>query len=239
MALESLVDLTVSELSLCGTLHHGYFDDIQWAADFFSGHLVFESPGRPKVTDLNSVEPDIAREDGAVLIKAVINTALGLVEKQWRIDEIKGDVTLSYRLHWRDVDLGSLRLGYLTLNPEAFAVDTLFYQTHNGGRDQESFNLAQSNFDHGAPVSFLISANQALGLTEGELLIGDARSVIGVQFEKIRCAGIGIMSHRRIHGSYLCRFAVTLKELDDTSRRGRCANGFEFELKLLPKNNHE
>jgi hypothetical protein len=239
MALESLVDLTVSELSLCGTLHHGYFDDIQWAADFYSGHLVFESPGRPKVTDLNSVEPDIAREDGAVLIKAVINTALGLVEKQWRIDEIKGDVTLSYRLHWRDVDLGSLRLGYLTLNPEAFAVDTLFYQTHNGGRDQESFNLAQSNFDHGAPVSFLISANQALGLTEGELLIGDARSVIGVQFEKIRCAGIGIMSHRRIHGSYLCRFAVTLKELDDTSRRGRCANGFEFELKLLPKNNHE
>jgi hypothetical protein len=239
MALESLVDLTVSELSLCGTLHHGYFDDIRWAADFYSGHLVFESPGRPKVTDLSAVEPDVGWEEGAVVIKAAINTTLGLVEKQWRIDEIKGHVSLSYRLHWRDVDLGYLRLGYLTLNPEAFAADTLCYQTHNGGRDLESFSMAQSNFDHGAPVSFLISANQALGMTSSELLIGDDTSAMRVKFDKINHAGIGLMSHRRISGSYLCRFVVTLKELDDTSRRGRCGNGFEFELKLIPQNNHE
>jgi hypothetical protein len=194
---------------------------------------VFESPGRPKVTDLNAVEPDVAWEDGALLIKAAINTSLGLVEKQWRIDEINGHVTLSYCLHWRDVDLGSLRLGYLTLNPKAFAPDTLCYQTHNGGRDLESLSLAQSDFDHGAPVSCLISANQALGLTEGQLLIGDARSAIDVKLEKIKHAGIGLMSYRRINGSYLCRFVVTLKELDDTSR-SRNGDGFYFEITLTP-----
>lgn len=234
LALDSLIDRTLSELSLCGTLHHGYYDGIQWAADYYSGHLVFESPGRPKVTDLNAVKPEVKWEDGAVLIKAAIKTALGLVEKQWRIDELKGCITLSYRLHWRDVDLGSLRLGYLTLNPEAFAADSLCYQTHNGGRDLESFSLTQSDFDHGAPVSFLISANQALGLTEGELLIGDASSVVGVQFDKSRNAGIGIMSHRKINNSYLCRFVVTLKELDDTSR-GRHDAGFDFEFSLVPR----
>lgn len=238
LALESLIDLTVSELSLCGTLHHGYYDGIQWAADYYSGHLVFESPGRPKVTDLNAVEPAVEREDGTVLIKGTIKTALGLVEKQWRIDEEKGRVTLSYRLHWQGVDLGSLRLGFLTLNPEAFAADTLCYQAHNGGRDMESFSLAQSDFNHGAPVSFLISANQALGLTEGELLIGDASSIVGVQFDKSRNAGIGLMSHRKINNSYLCRFVVTLKELDDTSR-GRHDAGFNFEFSLMPKRNHE
>ena len=50
MALDSLIDRTVSETALFGTLHHGYFDDIGWSADYYSGHLVFESPGHHKVT---------------------------------------------------------------------------------------------------------------------------------------------------------------------------------------------
>ncbi len=234
MSLESLIDRTVSDLSLCGTIHHGYFDEIQWAADYYSGHLVFESPGRAKVTDLNAVEPEVTWVDGAVLIKGSIKTALGLVEKQWRVDEAQGRITLSYRLHWPEMDLGSLRLGHLTLNPEAFAADTLRYQTHNGGRDLESFNLAHSDFDHGAPVSFLISANQALGLTAGEFLIGDSNSVIRVETDKKRRAAIGLVSHRQIQNSYLCRFSFTLKELDDTSR-GKHEGGFDFEFSLLPQ----
>jgi hypothetical protein len=237
MALESLIDLAVSELSLCGTLHHGYYDDIQWAADFYSGHLVFESPGRPKVTDLNAVEPDVAWEDGAVLIKAAISTTLGLVEKQWRINEKKGSVTLSYRLHWQDVDIGSLRLGFLTLNPEVFAADSLCYQTHNGGRHLETFSLAQTDFDHGAPVSFLISANQALGLTSGEMQIVDDRSTIRILFDNSRHTAVGLVSHRKIHNSYLCRFAFTLKELDDTSRGKQNAN-FDFEFSLISQSRY-
>lgn len=233
LALESLIDHTVSKRSLCGTVHHGYYDDIQWAADYYSGHLVFESPGRAKVTDLSAVEPEVTWADGAVLIKGAIKTALGLVEKQWRVDEAQGRVTLSYRLHWPDVDLGSLRLGYLTLNPEAFVADTLSYQTHNGGRDRESFRLGQTDFDHGAPVSFLISASQALGLTTGKLIIGDAHAAIDVEIEKNKCAAVGLVLHRKIHNSYLCRFSFTLQELDDTSR-GRHDSGFAFEYSITP-----
>lgn len=234
MALEALIDRTVSDRSLCGTLHHGYFDDIQWAADYYSGHLVFESPGRAKVTDLNAVEPEATWVDGAVLIKGAIKTALGVVEKQWRVDEAKGRITLSYRLHWPEMDLGALRLGHLTLNPEAFKADALRYQTHNGGRDLESFNIANSDFDHGSPVSFLISANQALGLTSGEFRIGDADAVICLEADKTRRAAIGFVSHRKIHDSYLCRFSFTLRELDDTSR-GKQSGDFDFEINLLPR----
>ena len=232
LALESLVDHTVSEISLFGTLPHGYYDNIQWAADYYSGHLVFESPGRAKVTDLNAVEPEVTWADGAVLIKGEIKTALGLVEKQWRVDEAQGRVTLSYRLHWPDVGLGSLRLGYLTLNPEAFAADTLCYQTHNGGRDLESFDIGCNDFDHGNPVSFLISANQALGLTEGEFLLGDANSHISIQIDKSKVAVVGLVSNRKIRNDYLCRFAFSLKELDDTSRGVHDGN-FYFEFSVM------
>ncbi len=233
LALHSLVDRTVSEVSLCGTLPHGYYDDIQWAADYYSGHLVFESPGRAKVTDLNPVEPSLAWDGDTLLISGQIQTPLGLVEKQWRVDEAQGRIGLNYRLHWPEVDLGSLRLGYLTLNPQAFAAHTLGYQTHNGGRDLESFRLAQGDFDHGASVSFLISAKQALGLTGGQLRMGDARCGIGVQMDKSECAAVGLVMHRKIKNSYLCRFAFTLKELDDTSR-GSSQGGFGFAFSLAP-----
>jgi len=232
LTLESLIDHNLSTLSLCGTLSHGYYDDIQWAADYYSGHLVFESPGRHKVTDLSAVEPNIEWEKGILLIKGSIKTALGVVEKQWRIDETKGIVSLRYRFQWKNSELGSLRLGYITLNPEAFDSKTLQYQTHNGGRDIESFSLGNDNFNHGAPVSFLISANQALGMTEGKFLIGDSRLSIQLETDKSNLAAIALVSYTKIQDSYLCRFAVTLKEMDDTSR-GKQDSDIVFDLNLI------
>jgi hypothetical protein len=43
---------TEAEESYCGTLPHGYYDDIAFGNDYYTGHLVFESLGKPKVTDL-------------------------------------------------------------------------------------------------------------------------------------------------------------------------------------------
>jgi hypothetical protein len=234
LALESFIDRQVSDVSLCGTLHHGYFDDIQWAADYYSGHLVFESPGRAKVTDLNPVEPIVTVDQGVVSVHGSIKTPMGQVDKKWRIDGLRGKLTLSYKLHWPDIDLGSLRLGYITLNPEAFVSHKLHYLAHNGGRDLERFDLSQGDFDHGSAVSFLISASQALGLTEGSFSMGDGKVELGLQMDKASNAAVGLVSHRFICNSYLCRFAYSLKELDDTSR-GRHDAGFGFEFEISAK----
>ena len=236
LAIESLIDHSVSDVSLCGTLHHGYFDDIQWMADFYSGHLVFEAPGRAKITDLNPVEPEIKSFDKYVLIKGGIKTPLGLVRKQWKVDESQGIITLRYSFDWSDIDKGSLRLGYLTLNPEAFSIATLGYQTHNGGRNLETFPIGETNFDQGASVSSLISANQALGLTEGELSIGDDHSVIRVEIDKTQHAAIGLVSHQKIQNSYLCRIGFSLQETDDTSLSDHNADlSFELHIKTDKK----
>jgi hypothetical protein len=231
LALDAWVDRQVSEKSLCGTVHHGYYDDIQWAADYYSGHLVFESPGRPKVTDLSAVEPEVEHFAGGVTISADVKTSLGMVRKVWRIDDVNGRLTLSYRLHWKDIGIGSLRLGYLTLNPEAFDADAWGYKTHNGGRDLEQFNLTGADFDHGAPVSFLISANQAVGVTAGQIEVGDNEATICLQTDKSAAAAVGLVMCRKIVNSFLCRLAFSLKELDDTSK-GKSDDGFDFEVVL-------
>ena len=52
LSLHSYIDKEISKESIIGTLSHGYFEDISWIADFYTGHLTLEIPGQPKFTDL-------------------------------------------------------------------------------------------------------------------------------------------------------------------------------------------
>lgn len=229
LAVEKFIDKEISEAPLFGTLPHGYFDDIQYAADFYSGHLVFEPAGKPKITDLNAVDPAISSTRNVVVVKCNIHTPLGSIKKKWRVDEAAGSVTLTYRLNWTEMPSGSLRLGYLTLNPQLFLANELYYQCNNGGKDLETFNIEEAEFDHGAPVSSLISANQGLGLTDGKILIGDIGRVIKIELDNSQHAALGLVSHRKILYSHLSRIAFSLLENDDTSR-GQKSLSHDFSI---------
>ena len=218
LALDAFTDFSVSERPLCGTLLHGYFDDIRWGADYYSGHLVFESPGHPKITDLSAVEPELTPVDGGLQVSGVIPTPLGPVAKRWWLDEAHGRLTLSLRLHWPEPLLGALRLGHLTLIPGAFDPASLGYRTHNGGMAMETFNLAETTVSHGRAVSFLVSANEAVGLTGGVILIGDARRWLRLRCDKTQAALIGLVTHQPVGDSHFTRLSLSVRELDDTSR---------------------
>lgn len=217
LALEALIDKKANK-PICGTLHHGYFDDIQWGADFYSGHLVFQSPGRHKVTDLVAVEPTWVERNGIVTFNANIKTSMGLIEKQWQIDDEHQTLTLSYKLNWEEAVVGSLRLGHITLFPESFDAASLVFKTHNGGRDLESFELGNVNVDHGEAISFLISGKQALGMTQGYIELSDTQKILTIQTAPSQIALVGLMTHQFVDGKNFNRLALSALEIDDTSK---------------------
>jgi hypothetical protein len=89
----------------------------------------------------------------------------------------------------------------------------------DGGNDIESFDLiAKDNFDHGETVSSLISANHALGITNGIVEIGDRNKSIVVNFDKSKASLIGLVSYRLIRGLPFARLSLSMREVDDTSR---------------------
>jgi len=233
LALESFVDHSVSDLSLCGTTPHGYYDDIRWVADYYSSHLLSESPGRAKVTDLVPVTPEVVRSERIAIVKVAINTPIGLIEKHWQIDEEQGKITLSYVIHRTDATHSSLRLGFLTLNPDVFKKNTLRYETNNGGRVLERFSLTQTDFDHGKPVSFLVSANTAVGVTEGRILIGDGVYNLHAYIDKSSCAAVGLVSYQNIGDSFLSRLAFSIDELDDTCKPNIKQVPTKFQLSFM------
>jgi hypothetical protein len=236
LALECLTDLSTNK-NICGTIHHGYFDDINWGADFYSGHLVYESPGKHKVTDLVPVDPTWKCNDDKIIFSALIKTAVGVLEKHWEIDDVHQRLSVSYKFHWNDSILGSLRLGHITLFNESFSSGKLMLKTHNGGHLLESFKLGSLNIDHGEHLSFLISARQALGMTEGYAEFSDGAKSLSIQTNSQEAMMVGMLVHKTIGDNKLTRFCLSLKEMDDTARPSLLKNStINIEYKLNQTN---
>jgi hypothetical protein len=203
---------------LVGGIAHGYFDDIALQADWYTGDCVLEAPGEPKITDLDWAQTHIDRApDGAMIVQGTIPTPLGPIVKRmvFRADAPRIDFDLEFR--WENWGRGSLRLGHITLLGEAFDQATLGFVTNNGGAP-EHFALSDQIVEHGTPVSFLVSAACALGMTEGWLELGDKNRTVRIEVDRAVAPLIGLLTHRRSGGKLFCQLMLSALELDDTSK---------------------
>ncbi|MBP0030409.1 hypothetical protein [Roseofilum sp. Guam] len=211
----------VSSNWLCGSLHHGYYDDIDWVDDHFSGHLVFESPGNSCIHDLEPVNPVIHfdPDEEKVWVTGWVETPLGSIQKQVGIAMKAGQVDLGYQLDFPKNVVGYLRCGYVMLNPKAFDLDSLFFATHNGGADLEKFPLDCKSFDHYRRVSSMVSSMCGLGITEGKVILGDSSHQIQVSINKSEAALLGMVTAQLIGESYFFRLAFSAREVDETAKK--------------------
>jgi len=217
LALSSLRFANHSKPSL-GGLPHGHFDDIHMQADWYTGDCVFEGAGEHKITDLESCDAKVWTESGDTLAFARIETPKGPIEKMLRFYADKPRIDFDLAFHWDEIGRGSLRLGHFTLLPDAFDWSKLSLTTHNGGKDLETFALAGQNIDHGAPVSFLVSASHGLGMTEGWAEIGDDKTRLRIEIDRATAPLLGLLTHRRVGGSLFCQLVLSALELDDTRK---------------------
>ena len=203
-----------------GGLAHGYFDDIALQADWYTGDCVFEAPGEPKITDLEWADASIAHDvqTGDVHVAGIIATPAGPIEKRLTFRAATPRVDFDLNFHWENWSKGSLRLGHVTLLPDAFDWDMLTLLTHNGGLLPERFALAGQTVEHGAPVSFLVSASCGLGMTEGWAELGDGKRTVRVEVDRETAPLLGLLTHRRVGGSLFCQLVLSALELDDTCR---------------------
>ena len=233
LALES-VQFAGHEKPALGGLAHGHFDDIALQADWYTGDSVFEAPGEHKITDLEWCEAKSWRADnGDRFVHGRIETAKGPIEKTLRFAAGEPRIDFDLTFHWADWGKGSLRLGHFTLLGSAFDASRLSLTTHNGGHAAEHFDLAGQTIEHGAPVSFLVSSSQGLGLTEGWAEIGDGRTRLRIEVDRQTACLLGMLSHRVSGGELFCQLILSASELDDTRKPCAFAPGprrFRFSL---------
>ncbi|MBI3676323.1 MAG: glycoside hydrolase family 57 [Proteobacteria bacterium] len=238
LAIESL-RFAGHEQAAVGGLPHGHFDDIALQADWYTGDCVFEAPGEHKITDLEWCEARVWTEaNGDVVACAKIETAKGPIEKTLRFLANAPRVEFDIVFHWQDWGRGSLRLGHITLLPDAFEWTKLSLTTHNGGKEAETFSLNGATVEHGAPVSFLVSSSFGLGMTEGWAELGDTKTRVRVDVDRKTAPLLGLLTHKRIGGSLFCQLMLSALELDETRKPAPYCDGarrFRFGISAAAK----
>ena len=240
LAIESLAFPAVGDRPLIGTVESGYYDDVSYAEDFFSGHTVIEIPMRPKIVDLAPVSVALPRAipgTDRVSIEADIAIAEGVIEKRIDIFTDEQRVDLHYTFHLHNIFPASFRTCVLTFFPDAFQRDSLQYACHNGGREKETFRL-EKDFRCGHLLSHLVSSRSAIGNTSGRFEIGDANTVITLATDPAQVAALP-MIHFEDAGrdAYFLRTFYSLGEFDETSliSQERKNSEVDFSLTIIGK----
>lgn len=215
---------------LVGTLSHGYFDAINYGADFYSGGTVIELPGEHRrITDLLvPVSVRMEQEAGGLRLVANIDTPLGRLEKTISL-EMQGErVSLGYAFPGWTRPRGIVRLATITLLPEAFE-GPLVVSCVNGGAEEETF-MVDRECDHSQASSSLVSCTTGFGATDGRFRVGDGCKGVLLSWHPGQCAAFPMLVHHPVSPSHLTRIVFSLSELDDTSRPEGVLPGFVLEV---------
>jgi hypothetical protein len=236
LAFDTVTFKSVSDTPLIGTLHHGFYEDISLGADFYTGHLIVEMQGRPKVTDLNPVEPQIQDSHYCIRISGVIQTELGEISKTVYVFHEQPKISIQYDIKWREMPFASIKAGIITLIPGSYNNDRLFYRTLNGGYEAETFHLKGHQVSHEKPVSHLISLGQCVGATNEWIETGDEKVLIQVSSDKSKFYTVPLIQYREVDDTFFCRILHSLAEIDETrGKRMSLDAGLSFHVEITAR----
>jgi hypothetical protein len=243
LGIESVTFPLVSETPALRSFNHGEAHDTSLNADFFVGEFTVDLPGQPKISDLESVSPSISRFSDFVEVACNISTRLGSLRKKIRIFREVQEVQISYSLEWSSIPPCSMRFGDIVLNPAFFSDKELSIQTHNGGREVDSFQFRNAeNVDHGSAFSSLISARQCFGVTEGIISIKNRDATLLIRNNQLLSKVPALLTYQKMLDSYFFRLQFTSRELDDTSFRHAISQDkrkLKFEISFHMERNHD
>jgi hypothetical protein len=227
LAFEALTLKGASATPLIGTLPYGHFDDIDWTADFYSAHTVLEIPAEKRVTDLEAVEPEVARELHCLVVRAAVPTPLGPLPKEVRVYAQRVELRYGFSA-WGKRRRGSLRTAALTLLDGGLGRELVLTVAQGGPRERLA---VRGEIDHAKPVSALVSASAALGATDGWLALDDGRTGFEVSWPQDEAAALPLFTHHSIAGKRFARLVFSLAELDETFRPGAPLSDFRLSLR--------
>ena len=220
LSLEYYYNYSLSEKPLIGTLEQGFYKNKNFNVDFYSGHFVSEFLNKKNITDLSQKihKPKIVKRNNLLEISTNFKIVNTFVKKKW-IFNLK-DKKLSLEYNFSNIyNLSeNIRHSFITLNPNNFQKNSLFFSTHNGGDKLEKFNFkSNEEIDHLKRVSHVTSSTTCQGMTEGIFEIGDKNKKIIIEIENKENALIPFVQYFPIKNSYFYRLIFSSKEYDETS----------------------
>lgn len=222
----TLRELSFPEVSgqpLAATLPHGYFQSVGLSADWYTGGVIIFDQVNHKITDLVPVDlvmpgsVELAAYPVRIPVRCRIDLPIGTLWKTINVYRDAPRLDIVYHFRFNDLQPHSMRLGTVTVNPEAFKRETLRYVTVNGGLEPERYDLAGRRVTQDDPVSLSVSSRHCLGATEGWVAVSDGATGLAVMSNKAECYSVPLIHFEEVENSYFMRMYTSLAESDETA----------------------
>jgi hypothetical protein len=225
------------EKSIMGTIEHGYFEDIEYGVDFFTGHTVIEQLGKHKITDLAYSNYKITEKEDSYTLSSDLLVDKIRFENTTIIE--KGIITLIKKISLPFRDNQIIHPFHFTFISDLWDIDSLYFATHNGSNFIETFQINNQDFDHGDNHSFLISAKHGLGNTKGEVIIGDKDKKLVFKTKLKKSFLIPSILYKIVDGDkFLLRLTYSAQEIDETFRTSQVPESIIAQISVNCISNH-
>jgi hypothetical protein len=214
---------------LIGTIKHAFYEDINFAADFYSGHTVIERPAKRKITSLhptsykNKSNNEIFKynhdKDNSIVTSYSFNNNELIINK---------DITCNLGYPY------IMKLYNFTFLPDHWDEKTLYYKVCNGG-SYETFNFNFESINQQKITSHLISSHNILGNTNGKLEIGDKKKSIIFETDCSKSFPLPYIDYKNFNNTFFLRLSYSSQEIDETFL-GNNSN-FSSSIKVYGKQN--
>ena len=210
----------ISNEFMIGELGHGFYEDIEFSPDWFSGHTIIYDRSTKKYTDLEETElviPESFNHPIRIPVVCRIEMPLGVLLKKYYVYLNRPRVDLVYHFSLTNILPLSFRLGILTFNPNCFDKNKLKYSTVNGGSALETFYFKGKKVCQDNSVSLGVSTNHCLGATEGWTDISDNDKGISTVTKKSQIFSVPLLHYEETDESFFLRSYNSISEMDDTT----------------------
>jgi hypothetical protein len=203
-----------------GTIYQGFFDNIGFAADFYSMHTIVVTKEGRQITDLSAKVEEVqvfSDERGVVVThSSPINLQnLSIVKEYVLSDTLKVNI----KFYFFNLYPLSLRTGIISFLPEFLNEKSFTYATYNGGFEVEEFVVENQTIEHNCSVNALVSATSCLGDTEGNVNFNCGNRKITFKTDKGKCYTVPLLFHKIVDNSHFCRIYYSMCEQDDVSHQ--------------------
>jgi hypothetical protein len=220
----------LGDIPIFGTIDHGWYDSIQYSADYYSGHTVIEIPGKHKISNLNGSEPKIYHSLEHICVTD-IRLAEGIgIETKYTISN--RELIINKKLGLTRRIMGVIHPLILTFNPSAFDRTTLYFETMNGGLERERYMLDGQEVDHSQSLSHLISAKYGLGATEGIVIIGDKDKQVIIRHDQSKSMLLPQVIYKEFSDNYFLRLQYSAQEIDETFKENDNNEMIEAQISI-------
>lgn len=219
---------------LLGTFLTGYYENIDFSADFYSGHTIIIDQYGHQLTDLNPISKvNIINNNSIISSQFISKFNSGEIKKQYILFLNDNSIYLKYIFKSRNFFPISFRTSILTFNPEFFNIDSLGYIIPLGGKNPQLFYL-EDKFDQTFSNLAWNSSDNALISSEGWIGIGDkTRSVIINYSPQIQYSIPLIQYYPLEKNKYFLRLLFSLKENDKSGFIENYNGNLDFKISIV------